>query len=618
MAPGRSAGGLVGFSHPSALIASYWDGDTSGQPDGAKATRELQGPTGYHGIYSTWNLDLDGDGESDDPWNFGTTSEYPALSVDVDGDGRATWQEFGYQLRMGPGLTTSTPSDIAEVELAWTDVDTRHWSPPPGVTYTLLRREDAASEPIATGVTDLAFLDQDVKPGATYFYQVAVALAAGEATRSAEVEVAVPAAAVRPPRAVGTPPEQALAPGEQVELDADNLFEDPQRRTLAYAVVSSAPSVVAASVDGSTVTLEGRAPGTATITVTAENTDGATAEQSFTVSVRVAFLVPLFPSGSDDTRQGFVRIVNHADNGGAVRVEAIDDAGTSYPPLTLTLPANETVHFNSDHLEDGAIDRGLSGATGPGAGYWWLRVDAALNIEVLSYIRTVDGFLTAMHDVAPATEDGHRIVIFNPGSNTSQVSELRLINPTGSSARATVRGVDDTGASPGDAVRLTVAARTARTVTAADLEADGLGDGAGKWRLSVESPPEVQVMSLLRSPGGHLTNLSTAPEQSGVRHVPLFPGASDALGRQGFVRIVNRSDDDGTVSVAAFDDTDWDYDPVTAALAAGQALQFNSIDLEDGNADKGTLRQHGPGRGPLAPGAVERPRDRRLLVRPHD
>ena len=38
--------------------------------------------------------------------------------------------------------------------------------------------------------------------------------------------------------------------------------------------------------------------------------------------------VPLFMSASDpDGRQGFVRIVNHSDRGGAVRIYGIDDAG---------------------------------------------------------------------------------------------------------------------------------------------------------------------------------------------------------------------------------------------------------------------------------------------------
>ena len=34
---------------------------------------------------------------SDDIWDFGTSGHYPVLKVDFDGDGAATWQEFGIQ-----------------------------------------------------------------------------------------------------------------------------------------------------------------------------------------------------------------------------------------------------------------------------------------------------------------------------------------------------------------------------------------------------------------------------------------------------------------------------------------------------------------------------------------
>ena len=61
----------------------------------------MQAPTGYDGIYRNWNRDLNGDGAADDPWDFGTTAEYPALKADVDGDGRSTWREFGDQRGRG-------------------------------------------------------------------------------------------------------------------------------------------------------------------------------------------------------------------------------------------------------------------------------------------------------------------------------------------------------------------------------------------------------------------------------------------------------------------------------------------------------------------------------------
>jgi len=42
-----------------------------------------------------------------------------------------------------------------------------------------------------------------------------------------------------------------------------------------------------------------------------------------------------------------------------------------------------------------------------------------------------------------------------------------------------------------------------------DWKREPLGDGSGKWQLSVATDPGILVQSLLRSPTGHLTNLST-------------------------------------------------------------------------------------------------------------
>ena len=203
-------------------------------------------------------------------------------------------------------------------------------------------------------------------------------------------------------------------------------------------------------------------------------------------------LVPLFPSASDAALQGFARVINHSGESGEVQIEAINDTGVSYGPLTLWIDGDATVHFNSDDLESGNAGKGLTGSTGTGEGDWRLTLTSGLDVEVLSYIRTTDGFLTAMHDLAPVLEGEHWIAIFNPGSNAAQVSRLRLINPGEAEAQVTIEGVDDRGMSPGGTVEVTVAAGVTQTLTAAELESGGtgmtgaLGDGAGKWQLTVK------------------------------------------------------------------------------------------------------------------------------------
>ena len=228
--------------------------------------------------------------------------------------------------------------------------------------------------------------------------------------------------------------------------------------------------------------------------------------------------VPLMPPAGDPSgRQGFVRVINHDQSAGEVTITAADDSDADYPAITLSLDANETAHFNSDDLEDGNADKGLSDGVGAGEGDWYLQATSELDIEVLAYIRTEDGFLTAMHDLAPSLDNRHRLAIFNPGRNTNQVSRLRLVNPGEQVATVTITGSDDRDESAADDVTVSVPAGTARTLSAQDLESGtegfegALGAGTGKWQLAIEADVPIWAMSLLESPTRHLTNLSTTP-----------------------------------------------------------------------------------------------------------
>ena len=316
------------------------------------------------------------------------------------------------------------------------------------------------------------------------------------------------------------------------------------------------------------------------------------------------------PPAADPVRQGFVRVLNHSDAAGAVRITATDDAGMTYDPLTLALEARQAAHFNTTDLEDGNTAKGLTGATGTGTGGWRLALESAtLDIEALAYMRTTDGFVTGMNAIAPREDGALAVAFFNPASNIDQVSMLRLVNPGEEEAAATVTGADDMGLSPGSPVRLTLPAGSSCTVDAAQLESgtglacgtpqDGLGDGTGKWRLAVASDARLVALSLLSSPAGHLTNLSgkAAADGEDMWHVDLLPAASDQLGRQGFVRVVNRSDVRGAVTILPADDTDTRYDPLRLGIAAGATAHFNSDDLELGNRAKGLTGSTGAGGG---------------------
>ncbi|MDE0659924.1 MAG: leucine-rich repeat domain-containing protein [Gammaproteobacteria bacterium] len=313
---------------------------------------------------------------------------------------------------------------------------------------------------------------------------------------------------------------------------------------------------------------------------------------------------PLFASASDETRQGFMRVINRGERN-AVHIVAVDDAGNRHT-TTLAMDAGETVHFNSDDLEDGNVGKGLSRGIGEGDVDWRLELSGN-DIDVLTYMRTNDGFLTSLHDIVAPGADGYIVPIFNPGKNTNQESLLRLINAGDADTVVAIAGVDDQGAgSPGE-VSFTLAAGESRTISAADLEngtdLEGeLGTGSGKWRLLASSDQPIMVSSLMQTPTDHLTNLSTRPNNKETadgetrHHVYLFPSAADPDARQGFARVINRGEE-GSLQIKAYDDTDHDYEPVTLAVGANQTVHLNSNDLEGGNANKGLSDGVGAGEG---------------------
>ena len=229
-----------------------------------------------------------------------------------------------------------------------------------------------------------------------------------------------------------------------------------------------------------------------------------------------ALAVPLMLPASDTMRQGFVRVINESSEAGTVRILAFDDGGNAAEPIDIQLGPLQARHFNSNDLENGNASKGINVGVGlPRRGSWRLGVETDLPVRVLAFVRTNDGFLTAMHDTLPRDAQGRLVAhTFNPGRNTNQVSELRLVNTGANAESLSIEGVDDQGNAAGP-VTLTLAAGESRTLTAQDLEngAEGLtgtlGDGAGKWRLFITAGESVVGMSLLRAASGHLTNLST-------------------------------------------------------------------------------------------------------------
>ena len=319
--------------------------------------------------------------------------------------------------------------------------------------------------------------------------------------------------------------------------------------------------------------------------------------------------VPLFPSAAPSATMpassaiGFARVINHANEAGSVTVEAVDEMGERRGPVSLAIGAGQALHFDAEDLERGSAAKGLRGI-GEGAGDWRLVLRSALDIEVLGYARTPDGFVTSLHDLAAEAHAESQVPTFNPGSDQRQASGLRLTNPTASEKRASVRAWDDAGSSLTSS--LVTPAHRMLNLTATQLESGqgagddsagftGIGDGAGRWRLRVHAPGQ-RVMSLLRSPAGHLANISTgtaalrnergyhAWARGGRYQVPLFLATSSAV--QGFLRIVNLHGVSATVTLRAYDSVGVAREPVVMTVKGYHVLHLSADELESGSAAK--------------------------------
>ena len=283
----------------------------------------------------------------------------------------------------------------------------------------------------------------------------------------------------------------------------------------------------------------------------------------------------------DAERQGFVRIINESSEAGTVRITAVDDGGTAASPIEVRLAASQSLHFNSDDLANGNTAKGINSIGPPRQGHWRLAVETALDdVQVLAFVRTRAGFLTAMHDTLPRDDQGRLVVrMLNPGSNRNQESSLRLVNTGGSAERVSISGVDDQG-NTGGPVTLTLPARQSRTISAFDLEqgAQGLtgrlGDRAGKWRLRVTAGQSVVGMSLLTTAIGPITNLSTAGVPAATAMTPTNPGGQG----NSFADAINLAVD-GRISASIDPAGESDYYSIRIS-EAGTLTVYTSGDLD--------------------------------------
>jgi hypothetical protein len=233
-------------------------------------------------------------------------------------------------------------------------------------------------------------------------------------------------------------------------------------------------------------------------------------------------VLPAVP-GADASHalQGFVRVLNRSNASGTVTIHAIDNTGRRFGPVTLWMSPWQARHFNSNDLENGNPAKGLSSGVGDGVGWWRLELTTSLGTRAFSYIRTPDGFVTSMHQVARLRDTGsgfaeYLVPFFNPARNTSVHSYLRLVNPNDEAVGVLVGAMDDAG-NLAPEVTFIMLANEGIQLSARQLEEgypgfaswEGrFGRGVGKREILVLATKPMLVMGMLATRSGHLTNVT--------------------------------------------------------------------------------------------------------------
>ena len=298
--PRSAAGGLVGFDSPGVdpvtfmptatstrVTASYWDtaatgiAATSTSIGIAKTTAELRSPTGYTGIYSGWNLDLDGEAGGDDPWEFGSSSQYPVLRY-----GRLADFESLRHLEIrsdsaSPRTVGLTPT-FSRATSTYAGVYTAKPNGGPTRLTVLPQAGNMSSVVITPADADAEADGHQLIVDRTGAIGIQTTTVDGRTGKTYAVTLAE-----RPNR----PPDFRLQDvdlplGWQHTIDLTAVVVDPDSDSVSYAVENSHPDVVEVRLSGTQLLLTaGLSEGSSDVTVTAMDTRGATAAASIVVRV---------------------------------------------------------------------------------------------------------------------------------------------------------------------------------------------------------------------------------------------------------------------------------------------------------------------------------------------
>ena len=239
---------------------------------------------------------------------------------------------------------------------------------------------------------------QHLKPGDTetivYIYDVEDLSGASVAQ---SVSIVITGANDAPVVSTPAPPVVVNEDDANTTIDISSIFTDVDNASLSYSIVSNdSPSLVDATISGSTVTLDYLADqfGSANVVVRATDTDGATEDHTLLVTVNSVNDAPVASDSS------YSESITTGSIAGNVLAGASDIDSAAYSATLVSGPTNGTLSLNSDGT---FVFTPASGFVGTDS-FQFVATDGSAN----STIRTVTLFVTPAPAVVtpPPVDDG--------------------------------------------------------------------------------------------------------------------------------------------------------------------------------------------------------------------
>ena len=355
---------MVGQDRGGAVLrgGSYWDRDSSGISESGggagKTSAELRSPTANTGIYGAW---------SSTAWDFGTSGQYPALKADWNGDGTATWQEFGNQRTpdaptIGRVVWKSAESGL-QLQVSWSAPSWDGGSPITAYDVRYIAADAEKALPANWTLLDSAWTSGSLEYGITGLQpgrrvvQVRGVNANGKGRWSAGGTLT----GNNPPSFKETAPARTVAENTIAEMSIGEPVSatDPDGDALTYRLTGT--EAAAFTIDASTGQLKTNAPlnyeKKPSYVVAVEVSDGSgTASVNVTITVTDANDPPLAQADTATANESTAVTIAVLDN------DSDEDAGATVSVAAVTQPTGGSVALDSTGVVTYTPNAGFHGS----------------------------------------------------------------------------------------------------------------------------------------------------------------------------------------------------------------------------------------------------------------